>query len=192
RDPSFRLPRAAVRARSELPAACRQAGTARGLRAGGRSLREADTGERRRVPPQGADAPVVVGLPPHRPPATRRAATLRNRADLAPAPSLRQRHPPPRAAGDERRARRRGEGLPGGARRSGRLARARGGRKAAPSRPGGRARSLLLLDDRRDARLARPLPPLGPVADLGEGGRHALAQPVPAGRVLVPGMRTGP
>ena len=69
--------------------------------------------------------------------------SLLRRARVAPAPALRERDPAPRAAGLERRARRRGLGLSGCARRAAAVAPARRSRPAAAADPGRRARLLL-------------------------------------------------
>ncbi len=93
-----------------------QAGPARGLRAGGAGVREADAVERDRVPAQGAHVRALLGDHAARLDAEAAPVRLPRRGDLAPAAPLRQRHPPPRPARDLARARRRGARLPGRAR----------------------------------------------------------------------------
>src|SRR5207249_9540997 len=102
------------------------------------------------------------------------AAAVPDGAPLAPRAALRERFPAPRAAGDERRARRRRAGVPGRAGGAGGLARACGCRKAAAADTGGGAGVLLPPDDLGDGRRPRSLSPPGSTADVGEGGGDAL------------------
>ena len=105
RGPALGLRRVAVRARPRLPGPDGAARPPRRLRARGARVREALARHRGRVPPQGADAALVVAAPVRGRQPARRPAALPRGAALAPRPPLRERLPPPGAARDERRAR---------------------------------------------------------------------------------------
>ncbi len=84
---------------------------------------------------------------------------------LAPPPALRERRPPPRAAGDVDRARRRGARLPGRARGAAASARGRGDRR--------RDRALLRADHVGDGAGALELSAPRRAGDVGGGGGNA-------------------
>src|SRR5678815_3801520 len=90
----------AVRPRPGVPDSDGAEGPPRGLRAGGHGLREAEPGERGRVPPQGADAALVVAVPVRGRPVARGSADVPVRAAVAPGPALRKRVSARRPAGD--------------------------------------------------------------------------------------------
>ena len=119
-----------------------------------------------RVPAQGAHVRALLGDHAARVDAQAPPLRLPGRGDLPQGPSLRQRRPPPRPAGDVACARPRGARLPGRARCAARSDRGRTGRR--------RHRPLLRTRDLGDRRRALELPTPRRARDVGGGGGHAL------------------
>src|SRR4051812_33937954 len=162
----LRRSRSALRPRSRAAVPDGSARAPRGLRAGGRRIREAHAVQRDGVPAQGAHVRALLVDHAARPHAAAPRTGLPRRDHLASSSALRERDPARCRARRERGATRAERRLSGAARLPARTARCGCG--------GGRPGALLRPCHVGDARVARQLPPPRCTRDLGRSRGNSL------------------